>query len=65
MTKGRFITEQIIGVLKQHAAGRKVSDLAPEIGVSDKLRTLVNSPQASGRSDRPPVSRPLPVSSPT
>jgi putative transposase len=35
MKKGRFITEQIIGVLKQHEAGRKVPDLAPEIGVGD------------------------------
>jgi putative transposase len=35
MKKGRFTEEQIIGVLKQHEAGRKVADLAREIGVSD------------------------------
>jgi putative transposase len=35
MKKGRFNEEQIIGVLKQHEAGRKVSDLAREIGVSE------------------------------
>lgn len=35
MKKGRFSEEQIIGVLKQHEAGRKVQDLAREIGVSE------------------------------
>ena len=42
MKKGRFTEEQIIGVLKQHEAGRKVPDLAREIGVSDaqKLKGL-------------------------
>jgi putative transposase len=35
MKKGRFNEEQIIGVLKQHEAGRKVADLAREIGVSE------------------------------
>jgi putative transposase len=35
MKKGRFGEEQIIGVLKQHEAGRKVPDLAREIGVSE------------------------------
>jgi len=35
MKKGRFTEEQIIGVLKQHEAGRKVSDLARGIGVSE------------------------------
>ena len=34
MKKGRFSPEQIIGVLKQHEAGRTVPDLAREIGVS-------------------------------
>ena len=28
MKKGRFTEEQIIGILKQHEAGRKVPDLA-------------------------------------
>ena len=35
MKKGRFSEEQIIGVLKQHEAGRKVTDLARESGVSE------------------------------
>src|SRR5687767_6560719 len=35
MKKGRFTEEKIIGVLKQHEAGRKVADLAREIGVSE------------------------------
>ena len=35
MKKGRFNEEQIIGVLKQHEAGRKVADLAREVGVSE------------------------------
>jgi putative transposase len=35
MKKGRFSEEQIIGVLKQHEGGRKVADLAREIGVSE------------------------------
>jgi putative transposase len=35
MKKGRFTEEQIIGVLKQQEAGRKVPDLAREIGVSE------------------------------
>ena len=35
MKKGRFSTEQIIGVLKQHEAGRKVQELAREMGVSE------------------------------
>ena len=35
MKKSRFIEEQIIGVLKQHEAGRKVPDLAREHGVSE------------------------------
>lgn len=35
MRKGRFSEEQIIGVLEQHEAGRKVPDLAREIGVSE------------------------------
>ena len=34
MKKGRFTEEQIIGILKQHEAERKVPELAREIGVS-------------------------------
>ena len=35
MKKGRFSEEQIISILKQHEAGRKVPELAREIGVSE------------------------------
>ena len=35
MKKSRHSEEQIIGVLKQMEAGRKVGELAREVGVSD------------------------------
>ncbi len=35
MKKGRFSEEQIIGILKQHEAGRKVADLAHEHPISE------------------------------
>jgi len=35
MKKTRYSEEQIIGVLKQMEAGRKVSEMAREIGVSE------------------------------
>jgi len=35
MKKTRYSEEQVIGVLKQMEAGRKVSDLARELGVSE------------------------------
>jgi putative transposase len=35
MKKTRYSEEQIIGVLKQMEAGRKASDLARELGVSE------------------------------
>ena len=35
MKKGRFSEEQIISILKQHEAGRKVADLAREHGISE------------------------------
>jgi putative transposase len=35
MKKSRYTEEQIIGVLKQMEAGRKVTDLARELGVSE------------------------------
>jgi putative transposase len=35
MKKGRFSEEQMIGILKQHEAGRKVADLAREHGISE------------------------------
>lgn len=35
MKSGRFSEEQIIGVLKRHEAGRKVADLAREVGLGE------------------------------
>jgi putative transposase len=35
MKKGRFTEEQMIGILKQHEAGRKVADLAREHAISE------------------------------
>jgi putative transposase len=35
MKKSRYTEEQVIGVLKQMEAGRKVTDLARELGVSE------------------------------
>ena len=35
MKRKAFSEEQIIGILKQHEAGRKVPELAREIGVSE------------------------------
>ena len=35
MKKGRFNEEQIIGILKQHEAGRKIAELAREHGISE------------------------------
>jgi putative transposase len=40
MKKTKYTEEQIIGVLKQMEAGRSVSDLSRELGVSDQ--TLYN-----------------------
>ena len=35
MKKGRFNEEKIIGILKQHEAGRKIAELAREHGISE------------------------------
>src|SRR4051812_16805869 len=35
MKSGRFSEEQIVGILKRYEAGRKVGDLAREVGVSE------------------------------
>ncbi len=35
MKKSRFNEEQIIGILKQHDAGQKMTDLAREHGISE------------------------------
>ena len=35
MKRARFSDEQIVGILKEHEAGRKVTELAREHGVSE------------------------------
>jgi putative transposase len=35
MKRGRFSEEQIVGILKEHEAGRKIVELAREHGVSE------------------------------
>jgi len=35
LKRGRFSEEQIVGILKEHEAGRKMSELAREHGVSE------------------------------
>jgi putative transposase len=35
MKRGRFSEEQIVGILKEHEAGRKIAELAREHGVSE------------------------------
>ena len=35
MKRGRFSEEQIVGILKEHEAGRKIAELAREQGVSE------------------------------
>ena len=35
MKRGRFSEEQIVGILKEHEAGRKIWELAREHGISD------------------------------
>jgi putative transposase len=35
MKKSRFSEEQIIGMLKEHEAGKKVADIAREHGISE------------------------------
>jgi putative transposase len=49
MKKGRFSEEQIIGVLKQHEAGRKVPEVAREIGVSEATIYLEVQLRRDGR----------------
>ena len=43
MKKGRFTEEQIIGVLKQHEAGRKVPELARESQTRKSVRAFDGS----------------------
>ena len=35
MKRGRFSEEQIVGILKEHEAGRKIAELLREHGVSE------------------------------
>ena len=35
MKKGRFSEEQMVGILKEHEAGRRIAELAREHGVSE------------------------------
>ena len=35
MKRGRFSEEQIVGILKEHEAGRRMAELARERGVSE------------------------------
>ena len=35
MKRGRFSEEQIVGILKEHEAGRKIWELAREHGISE------------------------------
>jgi len=35
MRKSRFTTEQIVGLLKRHEAGAKISELCRQHGISD------------------------------
>ena len=38
MKRSRFSEEQIVGILKEHEAGRKVAELAREHGVSEAMQ---------------------------
>src|SRR3984893_10336468 len=35
MKRGRFSEEQIVGILKEHEAGRKIAELSREHGISE------------------------------
>ena len=35
MKRGRFSEEQIVGILKEHEAGRKIAELSLEHGISE------------------------------
>ncbi len=50
MKRGRFSEEQMVGILKEHEAGRKVAELAREHGVSEA--TLYGWKSKYGRSTR-------------
>ena len=53
MKKGRFTEEQIIGILKQHEAGRQVPELAREICVSEATNYSIAVKALVTDNDRP------------
>ena len=52
MKRGRFSEEQIVGILKEHEAGRKIAELAREHGVSEATLYGWKSNMAGWRSAR-------------
>jgi hypothetical protein len=56
MKKGRFTPEQIIGMLKQHEAGRKVQELGPR-SQPGEMNTMANGLTAVWVTGRPTSSR--------
>ncbi len=55
MKRGRFSEEQIVGILKEHEAGRKIAELSREHGVSEATLYGWNSKyggMAEGKKER-------------
>ena len=53
MRRSRFSEEQIIGILKEHQAGREVAELRRKYGISDptltRIVTSVGTPPSAKR----------------
>lgn len=49
MKRGRFSEEQIVGILKEHEAGRKIAELSREHGVSEATLYGWKSKYGGGR----------------